>query len=603
MYPLNKPEQLFEVSWEVCNKVGGINTVLKSKARLMVKNYGPSFFMVGPFIPQAIKGEFVQKLLPEEFREAIESLKTKGIICHYGQWLIEGQPNTILIESEGFASRYKDEIKTQFWEKYGIDSLNSNYYDYDVPLLWSVASAMVIDEITKSTGLKTISHFHEWLAGGGILYLKSVNSKVLTVFTTHATMLGRTISGNGRQLYEEIEHLNPDQEAYRYGIAAKHLTEKACARNATVFTTVSEITSFEAEHLLGKKPDIITENGLDIDKYPSYEEASIKHVLYRNKIRDFLLYHFLPYYDLDINHNLIFFVTARYEFISKGLDVFIDALGKLNKQLKTENSERTATVFFWIPAGAKGIKDIVIKNKTFFEDYEELIEDNEPQLLFNLKYLLLSSKTLNEENLIDEDISLELKRRILNLKSQGLPSTVTHYVDNEEHDPILNAFAKNGLNNDESDKIKVIFYPVYLNGADGILDLSYQECILGSHLGVFPSIYEPWGYTPLEAAALGVPSITTDLAGFGRFVEPKIKNKSYKGIFVADFMNKSREERVGQLSQLMHDVLMLKKAERIKLKIDAKTFASLADWKIMFNKYMKAYDLALSSKEGEDNGA
>ncbi|NIA03805.1 MAG: glycosyltransferase [Nitrospiraceae bacterium] len=602
---LKKPDLLFEVSWEVCNKVGGIYTVIKSKARLMVDRFGSSnFLMVGPFFQHALKEGFIQKVPPKEYEGIFDVLKTKGIICHYGSWLIEGEPNVILLDSSAFSSSHANEVKARFWELYKIDSLGTAFHDYDEPLLWAYSVGLLIDEIErrlyesrKSKGLENsfnvVAHFHEWLAGGGLLYLKSVNSRVKTVFTTHATMLGRTISGNGRHLYNEIENINPIKEAYHYGIQAKHLTEVACAHNATVFATVSEITAYEAEKLLGKKPDIVTENGLDMDKYPSYEQVSIKHILYRTKIRDFLLYHFLPYYNLDVKHNLIFFIAARYEFISKGIDVFIEALAKLNDLLKKEKINRTITAFFWIPSATKGIKSIVVKNKTYFDDYKELLDDNQSQIMFNIRYILLTSKKLNEKNLIDPEISLELKRRVLNLKSEGIPPVITHDLVNESNDPILKSFTEHGLDNGPDSKVKVIFYPVYLNGADGVLDLSYRECILGSHLGVFPSRYEPWGYTPLEAAALGVPSITTDMSGFGRFINSKVRDKKYRGIFVADFMGKSHEEKVDALVKYLYHVSVLKRSDRIKLKIDAKTMANSADWKILFNKYILAYDLAL----------
>ncbi|MEM3374753.1 MAG: glycogen/starch synthase, partial [Candidatus Woesearchaeota archaeon] len=275
-----KSDYLFEISWEVCNKVGGIFTVISSKVLPMQKVYGENYFTIGPFFPNKIKyDDFKEKLPPDFLKDIFEKLHKIGIKCHYGTWTIEGEPKTILVDYSEFTYKLND-IKTQNWFLYKIDSLNTQYHDYDEPLLWATACGYLLEEIKNVFfDKKIVAHCHEWLAGGTILYLKSKKIKIGTIFTTHATMLGRTLATNHINLYEVLDKINPEEYAYRFGIQAKHLTEKACANNADVFSTVSEITGIEATYFLGKKPDILLPNGLDIESFPTFEDASIKHKL------------------------------------------------------------------------------------------------------------------------------------------------------------------------------------------------------------------------------------------------------------------------------------------------------------------------------------
>ncbi|NTV24347.1 MAG: alpha-glucan family phosphorylase, partial [Nanoarchaeota archaeon] len=276
-----RADYLFEVSWEVCNKVGGIYTVVTSKIHPMLKFYKENYYAVGPYLESSTKSEFKEKVPPQIFKEIFEKLHSIGIMCYFGSWRIDGEPNVILVDYRNYSYR-NNEIKARLWEKFGIDSLNSQYHDYDEPILWSTCVGIFLEEFaSRSPGKKIVGHFHEWLAGGGLLHLKGNNVKVATVFTTHATMLGRTLAGNHIDLYMELEKTNPEERAYQFGIQDKFLTEKACAKHADVFTTVSEITGIEATHFLGKKPDCLLPNGLDIERFPTFEESSIKHKLYK----------------------------------------------------------------------------------------------------------------------------------------------------------------------------------------------------------------------------------------------------------------------------------------------------------------------------------
>ena len=591
-----KANYLFEVSWEVCNKVGGIWTVVKSKIEPTISTYGENYCLVGPYFPDKASSEFQEILPPDSFRGVFESLKKEGISCHFGSWLVPGEPKTILIDFSGFTSQ-KDIIKKELWDSYKIDSLNSQYFDFEEPVVWSYAVGKLLEQLAPLIKGKIVAHFHEWLSGAALLYLKSRNVPIATVFTTHATMLGRTLTGSGIDLYKDMASLDPGKLCYDFKVNDKHQMETACAHNADAFTTVSEITGIEAEGLLKKKPDVLLPNGLDMEKFPTYEDCSVKHYLFRDKIREFCLYYFSPYYYVDLEQTLIFFIAARYEFHDKGIDVFIDALADLNQKLRESNSKKTIIAFFFIPAGASGIKTEILENKTRYQDIRDNIEDSMKFITQHLLYSIISQNPIDGDSLLGADMRQEYKRKVMALKKKtGTPPLCTHDLYNEGNDPILNSLKSHNLLNKEEDKVKVVFYPIYLSGADRLLDLSYYEAMMGSHFGVFPSYYEPFGYTPLEAGALAVPSVTTDCAGFGRFLLKESIITNYPGIYMLRRLGKSNTEVVEELSRILCDFSSLARQERAENKIQAKKLANLFDWKLLIENYVRAHNLAVEKR-------
>ena len=601
-----KADVLFEASWEVCNKVGGIYTVVKSKAALINDAYS-TYILIGPYMEQQARDVFVKEQPPAELQQPINDLAQEGIICHYGTWQIKGDPKVILLEFSGFASQ-KNDIKKRLWDTFKVDSLNSSW-EFEEPMLWATAAGKFIEKYVQHCNAegkkKIVAHFHEWLAGFGLLYLKQQKLKVGTIFTTHATMLGRSIAGAGEPLYDILESIDPQKKAYDYGIQDKHLTEKACAQHTDVFTTVSEITAIEAEKIVGRKADVLVLNGLDIEKFPTFEETSIKHRENRDIIREFVSYFFFPHYYFNLDETLFFFIVGRYEFKNKGIDIFIKALGKLNDKLKAENSEKTIVTFFWIPRDVHGAKEELPVNKSNYYQIKDYVRRNshfiQSKIINTVMKCELESfnreEAFGKHELFDKDFLLDAKKLRMNFQKKGNPLLVTHNLPFEDQDVIVNELLRVGLDNREDDRVKMVFYPIYLTGIDGLIDLPYYDAIVGCHLGVFPSYYEPWGYTPLEGAALGVPSLTTDLGGFGRFLMQKgVPNE---GVFILNRFHKSEEETVEHFTEILYNYCKLTAKGRVRQKIIAKELANLADWKELINNYFEAHNLALQKIEGE----
>lgn len=589
-----KADILFEASWEVCNKVGGIFTVLSSKSKQIQKYYKNGYCLIGPYFEEASRTSFRETPIDKKYQGVFEELKAMGIVCHFGKWLVEGDPDVILLDFKGYAGSLND-IKKELWDSYGVDSLGSTA-DYDEPLLWSYTVGILLEKIKNLyPGKQIIFQAHEWLAGGAILYLNKRKAGIPTTFTTHATVLGRTLAGNGSELYSILDKVNPEEEARKFGVIAKHSLERASAQEATVFTTVSQTTALEAEKFLKRKVDVVLPNGLDMSEFPSFEEITKKHNLYRNRIREFCLYYFFPYYQIELKESLFFFTASRYEFHNKGIDVLTESLGLLNEYMKKAKHKKTVVCFFFVPAAAKEIRPEIINAREAFNDIKDLLDEEREEIEENILYTITAEKAVNEKTVLGEDFIKKMERKILRLKnSTGKNAPLsTHMLVSEDKDAIMNAFKANGLLNREEDRVKVIFYPIYLSGADGLGDLDYYESIQASHLGIFPSYYEPWGYTPLEAAAWGVSAITSNLSGFGKYFYNILSGVKTPGVRVLDMERKSKEQIVRDLSKYLIKYVNYDRKERIDNKIKARKIAAMADWRIFAKYYIEAHDLSI----------
>jgi glycogen(starch) synthase len=586
----NKADAVFELSWEVCNKVGGIYTVLMSKAVRMMENYS-DYTLIGPFFPGKKMPDFVEEEAYDELKPVFKAMQAKGLIGHFGKWLIKGRPRVVLIDFGNL--RYKkDDVLSGLWNDFKIDSYGTDD-EYSNPVLWSTAVGMFLEEYAREfQHKKIVAHCHEWLAGGALLYLKQNRSKVATVFTTHATMLGRSIAGGGQDLYSMLGHFDPETEARNKGVISKFTMERASARNADCFTTVSEITGIESEHILGRKPDVLLPNGLDMQNFPSYEEIAVLHREYRSKIKEMVSYYFLPYESFDIENTFIYYIFGRYEYKNKGIDVFTKSLGILNRKLKEEKSKNTIIAYYWIPAWTKGIKKELLESRAYFAEIQDAVLNQMDSMHQKLTAGVISGTDVSKIPIFTDEFIVQTRRLSSNFKRSGHAPFVTHYLDSEDNDEIIRGFKEAGLNNNPDDRVKVVFHPAYLTGTDGLLDLEYYEAMAGGHLGIFPSYYEPWGYTPLETAAWGVPAITTDFAGFGMWIKNQKQAKD-KGIIVLDGFGKSYDQVVNDLAKEMYEYNKLDRKGRVERKINAKELSKLADWGELITQYVKAHSFAL----------
>lgn len=541
----NSPEILFEVSWEVCNKVGGIYTVLTSKCEEVLNRFGEHYLFIGPDIwredhdnPDFLEDNTL-------FLGWKEHAFAAGLSFRTGRWNIPGKPQVIMIDFTPLIPK-KDEILSKAWEDYRLDSITGGW-DYIEASLFGYAAGMLIKSFTEYYRFtQVIAQFHEWMTGMGILYLEKESAYIGTVFTTHATTVGRSIAGNGLPLYENLSEYSGDEMAARLGVTAKHSLEKLAAINCDQFTTVSEITESECTQLLGRRPDIITPNGFNPDLVPDKEKLRSDRLVAREAIRK--IAHAVFGYEISEDF-LAISTSGRYEFRNKGIDVFIRSLARLNEEV---GLNREIIALIMVPANNYGPRRSI-------------------------------SQRLNGES-----IEISGSRYL------------THNLHDAENDPIIRLLNETGLNNDREKKVKVIFIPCYLNGQDGIVDLSYYQILAGLDYTVFPSYYEPWGYTPLESIAFGVPTLTTDLAGFGIWMSAFQTEIPNLPVAVAPRRNQPNEFLISWITDAILSFSQLSEDKRKEIFDLSIKQSKMAIWKELASFYFLAYSYALSEVIFED---
>ena len=538
---------IFETSWEVCNKVGGIYTVLSTRAKTLQEIMRDRIVFIGP---DCFNGEenpyfFEDKAL---FNDWLAVAKHDGLSLKIGRWNTPGTPIAFLVD---FKASYADKNKFygELWERYGVDSLHA-YGDYDDSAMFSYATAKVVESFFRfylCNCTNVIFHANEWQTGFAALALQHDVPEIATIFTTHATGIGRSIAGNNKPLYNYLQAYNGDQMAEELNMQSKHSIEKQTAHYVDCFTTVSDITAVECKELLDKPVDAVLPNGFEDDFVPKAALFTKK----RNAARKRLLRiaEALTGSKLDDN-TLIVSTSGRYEFRNKGIDVFIEAINKLRHD---EELQRDVVAFIEVPGW-------VARPRT------------------DLQERLATNKTY------DTALFLPL---------------VTHELHNMDADCVLNMARHLGIANAPTDKVKLIFIPCYLNGDDGIVNMSYYDVVLGNDLCVYPSYYEPWGYTPLESIAFKVPCITTDLAGFGLWAN-QLKGKFCEitdGVKVIHRTDNNYFEVADSIKQTIKEYVAMDKKTVEKCRVNAQKLSKKALWREFIQAYKTAYDIAIKNRD------
>ena len=537
---------LFETSWEVCNKIGGIYTVLSTKAKTLQSIYKDKVIFIGP----DLWNEKNPSPYFKEYKTLLRNASTKldlpyGISIRVGRWKIPGSPIVVLVKFDGIYQELNN-FYGQIWEAYKVDSLHA-YGDYDESCAFGIASSIVVTALTnhlKIDPLKVLSHFNEWTTGMGLLHLKLSTPEIATIFTTHATSIGRSICGNGKPLYDYLKGYNGDQMAYELNMVSKHSLEKATAHNADCFTTVSNVTAIECEQLLEIYPHIVTPNGFEQNFVPVGSDYDKKRQESRKKLIDIAKK--ITGKDFS-DDSFIIAISGRNEYRNKGIDLYIDAINNLNDKLISEN--RNIIAFIMVPAWVNEPSEILLKN---------LIEDKNDSLDCNF---------------------------------------MTHSLNYADSDSIYSRLRD--LNpNSHTNKTSVIYIPCYLDGNDGILNLTYYDMMPGLDATIFPSYYEPWGYTPLESIAFGVPTITSDKAGFGQWILSSFNNDFNEcGTKVINRTDSNYHEAKEQISNGIIELLKLGKLEIENVRSKAISTSKQADWSKFIEYYIESFNVAISRRD------
>jgi len=541
------PDYIFEASWEVCNKVGGIYTVLSTRANTLQTAFRDRLFFIGPDLWKGKENPLFTESdsLYAEWKEY--AFNKSRLSVRIGHWNIPGNPIVILVDFTSFYE-IKNKIYTQTWEHFQVDSLHA-YGDYDEASMFAYAAGKVVKSfylynLTRND--KVIFHAHEWMTGIAALYLRISVPEIATIFTTHATSIGRSIAGNNKPLYDYLFSYNGDQMAAELNMQSKHSIEKQTAHYVDCFTTVSEITNNECRELLDKPADVILMNGFEDDFVPKAQTFAGK----RKRARAAMLTVANKLLGTNLTDDtLIVGTSGRYEFKNKGIDVFLESLNRLR------NDSRL--------------------------DQNVLAYINVPAWVFAPR----------------EDLQARLKSKDKFNTPLELPF-ITHWLHNMNEDNVLTMMRRLGMENAADDKVKVIFVPCYLDGADGIFNKEYYDLLLGQDLSIYPSYYEPWGYTPLESVAFRVPTITTDLAGFGLWVKGL---RNYDSIADGvEVLHRSDYNYFDVADGIQETILYFSSLPESEIRETRKKAAEIAEkalWKHFIQYYYEAYDIALRSAE------
>ena len=544
---LLSPDYIFESSWEVCNKVGGIYTVLSTRAKTLQDAFRDKIIFIGPDLADANDLYFSEDetLFIEWRKQAL----AEGLAIRVGRWKVPGEPIAVLVD---FSQYFKDknEIYTRLWELYQVDSLHA-YGDYDEASMFSYGAAKVVESFYNfylDKSKKVIYHGNEWMTGLGLLYINSKLPNIATLFTTHATSIGRSIAGNNKPLYDYLFAYNGDQMACELNMQSKHSIEKQTAMNVDCFTTVSEITANECKELMGKPVDFVLPNGFENDFVPKGAQFTRKRNAARKRI--FEVANALLGVDFDDQNTLVISTSGRYEFRNKGVDVYIEAMNRLQRDNRLN---KKILAFIEVP-GWVG------------EPRQDLID------------------RLNSGHKFDTPLHVPM---------------ITHWLHNMSHDNVLDMMKYLDMQNRKEDNVKLIFLPCYLNGDDGIFNMKYYDLVLGNDMCIYPSYYEPWGYTPLEAIAFKVPCITSDLAGFGLWANSEIGHvgEIIDGVKVVHRTEYNYSEVADKIKDTVAEFSNFTAADVKKSRSNAEKLSKKALWSNFIKYYYEAYDFALRRAE------
>lgn len=548
---------LTECSWEVCNKIGGIYTVLSTKAAELKKMFGDRLVFIGPDFGR--EGEASGKL--SVFKERKTLLKSFSsaklpfdLKVRVGRWAIPGSPLVVLVDFKPMF-QHLNGIYGEMWQNFNVDSLNS-YGDYDESCAFALAAAVTAIELGRHLKVEAnaqIAHYNEWTTGMGLLYMKLRQPATATVFTTHATTIGRSICGNGKHLYQYFDYYDGDQMARELNVASKHSLEKAAAWNADCFTTVSDVTARECAKLLGRQPDVVTPNGFE----PSFVPESEQWRRLRYKGREKVLKIASMLNDAKLPSDTFIIATSgRNEYRNKGLDLFLDSMKRLASSLKA--SDRKVLALVLVPAWVK---------------------QPSGDLLVNL------------------DFGGWIKPE---------PDYITHRLHNEDTDPVacrIRTLEDEMRNGGTADRLKLVYVPCYLDGDDGIFNIGYYDFLPTVDLTVFASYYEPWGYTPLESIAFGVPTVTTDKAGFGEWARSeKLDSLEDSGVAVINRDDVNYDHCADEIARLSLELMRTSDKVRAKASEGASSTAAKAEWKIFIKQYSVAFEIALKNAVLRNSG-
>jgi glycogen synthase len=597
--PSKKTKMLFEIAWEVCNQVGGIYTVIRTKVPAMVDKWGQGYSLIGPYMQHTAAAEFEE--IPDDDGsiqyQTAAHMRAQGYGVHYGYWLITGKPKIVLLEIPSIIGQV-NELKTSLWEHHKINTLNCEDLVNQVVAFGELVHIFLKNCVENhAESHNFIAHFHEWMASTALLELRRQKLKIATVFTTHATMLGRYLAGNVPDFYDKLHLFSWQKQAINYGIEAQATIEHLAANMAHVSTTVSDVTAKECKYLLGKEPDLILPNGLNITRFTAGHEHQNLHIRFKEKLHKFTMGHFFPSYSFNLDKTLYFFTSGRFEYSNKGYDLTLEALRLLNQKMKEQKTDMTVVMFFITRQPYHSIDPDILQSRAVLDEINEITQAITDKISTDLFEAAAGADDLKLPDLnqfVDDYWKLRLRRTIQTWKNNHLPKNVTHILKTD--DELSQNIAKANLLNHKTDKVKIIYHPDFVVSTNPLFGMDYNQFVRACHMGVFPSYYEPWGYTPLECIARGVPTVTSDLSGFGDYMMQIMKDYGEWGVHVVNRKTQNFDQTAAELADILLKYINTSRRDRIAMRNRVESISEIFDWTNLRSYYDQAHDLALKRR-------
>jgi glycogen(starch) synthase len=594
---------LFEIAWEVCNQVGGIYQVLRSKAELLVERWREDYCLIGPYVEAKARLELEPTPRTGFIGRLADELEAHGIPVHHGRWLIPGKPRVLLL-THGLSGGRLSDAKYRLWREHHIETPSDEpLVDGAITFAEAVATLLQLasgdTDPSNRPARQIVAHFHEWQGGLAVPLLRRRRLRVASVFTTHATMLGRYIASNEEDIYDRLPLMNHDEKAAYYNVRAQHSMERAAAHGAHVFTTVSQITAEECTSLLGRTPDLVTPNGLNVSRYNVGHDFQTFHADFKERIHSFTLGHFFPSYGINLDKTLYMFTSGRFEPKNKGFDLCLETMARLNWEIRAAGLDVTIVFFIITSRPTRSIHPLVLEKRGVLNELRGVCNSIVDRVGNRLFREAAEFKKPALDELVDEYWQLRFRRTQAAFRRQGLPPVVTHILEDDKTDPILAQIRQLGLINLADDPVKVVYHPEFVSPENPLWGMDYDQFVRGCHLGLFPSAYEPWGYTPLECMALGVPAISSDLAGFGRYVHDTDPSHDSWGLTVLPRRGRRFNEAAADLTQRLLEYCKLNRRDRVALRNEVEKRSWDFDWQRLGVAYHSAHDLALERLRAE----
>jgi glycogen(starch) synthase len=593
-----KPDTLlFEIAWEVCNQIGGIFTYIKSKVPTMLDAYGDNYMAIGPYFPEKAKLDFrpVRDIENIPLAEAMQYVRSLGYEVHYGYWLLDEARPKVLLINPVVGQEQLNEAKGTLWQSHAVSTIEHDPLTDQVIAFGEITRIFLTRFIANLEICQdVIAHYHEWMSASSIPGLMQEKIRIAIVFTAHATLLGRYISPNEEHYCPHSRAYNWLQKSRQYGIESRVALERAAARSAHTLVANSEITSRECEVFFERTPDNVIRSG--IHRKPGVgHEVFEQHLAHRSKIDAFVKALFSPSYQVKTEKTLYFFTSGRYEYRNKGFNITLESIARLNQELIRRKSELTVVFFIISKKPFHNIRPDVLESRQRFQDLQKICKSISAKIGPRMYSNVTSTgghKLPDLNELIDDDLQMTWRQALANFKREGLPPVVTHHLDNA--DEITDFCEQNGLNNDAHNRVKVIYHPDFIERATSLFSLDYLEFVRGCHLGIFPSLYEPWGYAPMETIMHGTPVITSDLSGFGRYMRTIIPSDADHEVKILNRRHQTEEQVIDQLTQTMCDFAeTFEKDQYVPRASLPKQVMDTFCWTELQQRYHENYRLAL----------